>query len=114
MQNDNEIDIVGVNPYSVYELETFTDKYALPYWNPDKELWVTEFWDNWKIEDRENEPALAIEDAIRYAQDRNLSGFVPFPGGWGFHDDDFEPTDAFDAYKNMIEKIKESYQNKSN
>lgn len=105
MQNDNDIDIVGVNPYSTYELKTYTNKYALPYLNPAKELWITEFWDNWKIEYRDGDSATAIKEAIYYAQDKGIVGFIPFPGGWGFHDDNLDTTDAFDAYKDMIERV---------
>lgn len=106
MQRDNDIDIMGVDPYSLYELEYYTNEYALPYRNPTKELWITETWDNWKIEYRKVYSKMHVKAGIYYAQNKDMTGFVLFPGGWGLHNEEFNKNDAFDAYKEIIKEVR--------
>ncbi len=109
ISRDNDIDIIGNNPYSVDEA-TNTDNY-LNYWrdNPDnKKMWITETWSNGNIRhERMGRSAHYIKFAVYYAQKRGLDGFILFGGSWSIHKGDkFKKLDTFYAYKNVIEEIK--------
>ncbi len=106
MMGKNDIDVVGVDPYSLYELETFTAIHALPDTNSLKELWIGETWDNWKIEYRGELSDLYIKAAVYYAQSVGMDGFVLFPGGWGLHDSELKPNGAYFSYRAVIDEVR--------
>ena len=106
MRRHNDIDVVGVDPYSIYELETFTKTYALPDTNSAKELWIGETWDNWNIEYRGELSDLYIKAAVYYAQSVGMDGVVLFPGGWGLHDSALQPNRAYFSYKAVINEVR--------
>lgn len=107
---NNDVDIIGNDPYSVDEMLN-TENY-LKYWHesPDKRgMWITETWGNGDISYEGIKSASYIKFAVYYAQKKGFNGFVLFGGSSSMHKGDkFKKLDTFYTYKKVIEEVKDN------
>jgi hypothetical protein len=109
MSRDNKIDAIGIDPYSLKELEE-RGEYALTHWtNKDKEIWITETWCTWDGSYPNHLCDKYIPASVYYAQTRGFHAYNLFDAH-NLHTNDFKiingsyKTPAFYAYKNVIEE----------
>jgi hypothetical protein len=112
MNHDNGIDAIGIDPYSLKELED-RGEYALAHWtNEDKELWITETWCTWDGSYPDHLCDKYIVASTYYAQTKGFNGFNIFYGQ-NLHTRNFriikesDKTPAFYAYKEVIEEVRD-------
>lgn len=110
MNHDNRIDAIGIDPYSLKELEE-RGEYALAHWsNKDKELWITETWCTWDGRYPDHLCDKYIVASVYYAQTKGFNGYNLFDAH-NLHTQNFKiikesyKTPAFYAYKDVIEEV---------
>lgn len=108
MNRDNRIDAIGIDPYSLTELEE-RGGYALAHWsNKDKELWITETWCTWDGSYPSHLCDKYIVASVYYAQTKGFNGYNLFDAH-NLHTQNFRiirgsnKTPAFYVYKKLIE-----------
>jgi len=111
MDHDNEIDVIGIDPYDLKELEE-RGEYALAHWsNKDKELWITETWCTWDGSYPTHLCDKYIVASLYYAQTKGFNGFNIFYGQ-NLHTQNFKiikesnKTPAFYTYEELIEEVR--------
>ena len=100
IQKDIDIDVFGINPYSLPQILFFDN--SLQY--EGKEFWITETWDNSKGKYLDNLADKYIIASTNYAQSKEFRGYTIFYGNH-LHTKDFNKTPAFYTYKRAIEDV---------
>ena len=107
----NEIDAIGIDPYSLKELEE-RGKYALAHWsNKDKELWIGQTWCTWDGKYPDHLCDKYIVASVYYAQTEGFNGYNLFDAH-NLHTNGFriikgsDKTPAFYTYKEVIEEVR--------
>ena len=99
-----DLDIVAIQPYMLSGLKAAEGRFPIKC-ATDKEIIIGETWDmrlGYYYDELADE---YIRISVYYAQTHNLSAYTLFFTG-NLHDENYNPTPAFYAYKSVIEEVK--------